>query len=170
MNAHQVARDFDSFLKREDLQGKRDAVDAVLVEYRGYRGGLIPVLQRVQEELNYLPPEVQDYIALGLGVPAADVFGVVSFYSFFSMKPKGKYIIKVCLGTACYVMGAMKIIDKISSELDVRMGDTTDDRKYTLQGVRCLGACGLAPVMMINEDTHGQVDYTKVNRILKKYE
>ncbi len=170
MNAYQVTRDFDSFLKEEDLLAKRDAVDAIVREHRHSRGGLIPVLQRVQEELNYLPPEVQDYIALGLGVPSSDVFGVVSFYSFFSMQPKGKYIIKVCLGTACYVMGAMKIIDKISSELNIKMGDTTGDRKFTLQGVRCLGACGLAPVMMINEDTHGQVDYTKVGRILKKYE
>ncbi|MBN2077869.1 MAG: NAD(P)H-dependent oxidoreductase subunit E [Spirochaetes bacterium] len=148
----------------------RDRIDSILVENRGRRGGLIPVLQQVQEQIRYLPPVVQDYIALGLGIPSSDVYGVVSFYSFFTMKPRGRHLVRVCLGTACYVNGAQKIIEKIESGMGLAMGGTTEDRRFTLQGVRCLGACGLAPVVMIDDDTLGQVEPGKILKLMEKYE
>ncbi len=149
---------------------KREKVDEILSNYRGQGGGLIPVLQQVQGIIGYLPVVVQDYIAFGLGIPSCNVFGVVSFYSFFSMIAKGRNVIKVCLGTACYVKRANKIIENIERGLKIQLGDTTEDKKFTLEGVRCLGACGLAPVVVIGEDTHGLVDSSKVMKLLGKYE
>jgi len=164
-----ITRDFDSFLDKENLVDCREEVDDILDRYRNVRGGLIPVLQQVQEKLGFLAPSVLDYISLGLNVPSSDIFGVVSFYSFFTMVPRGKYIIKVCLGTACYVQGASKIISNIERGLNVEVGKTTEDRLFTLQEVRCLGACGLAPVIMINEDTHGMVKPDKIMKMLDEY-
>ncbi|TFH38671.1 MAG: NAD(P)H-dependent oxidoreductase subunit E [Chrysiogenales bacterium] len=145
-------------------------IDAILTENRERRGGLIPVLQQVQEQVRYLPPVVQDYVALGLGIPSSDVYGVVSFYSFFTMKPRGRHLVRVCMGTACYVKGAQKIIEKVESGMGLTMGSTTGDRRFTLQGVRCLGACGLAPVVMIDDDTLGHVDQSKILKMMDRYE
>jgi NADH:ubiquinone oxidoreductase subunit E len=170
MNTSRISNEFNEFLRKEQLLDKRDSIDRILNDYRGVRGGLIPVLQQVQEEVRYLPPMVQDYIAFGLGVPSADVFGVVSFYSFFSMKPRGRHLVRVCLGTACYVKGAPRIVDKIETGLDIRLGDTTSDRRLTIQAVRCLGACGLAPIVMVDEDTLGHVDPLKIIKLLDPYE
>jgi NADH:ubiquinone oxidoreductase subunit E len=170
MNPYAITKDYNAFLKGENLLEHKDTIDSILKEYRSKRGGLIPVLQKIQEIMKYLPPVVQNYIALGLGLPSSDVYGVVSFYSFFSMKPRGRHLVRTCQGTACYVKGIQKVIDKIESGFKVKMGETTGDRRFTLQGVRCLGACGLAPVVMVDDNTHGQVDAAKVVKILEKYE
>ncbi|OHD68089.1 MAG: hypothetical protein A2W19_01705 [Spirochaetes bacterium RBG_16_49_21] len=170
MNPYQIAKEYNAFLQNESLTEFKDKIDSILEDYRERRGGLIPVLQQVQEYLKFLPPVVQNYVALGLGVPSSDVYGVVSFYSFFSMKPRGRHLVRTCLGTACYVKGIQKVIDKIERGFDVTMGGTTKDRRFTLQGVRCLGACGLAPVVVVDENTLGQVDHAKIVKMLEKYE
>lgn len=164
-----ISREYFDFLEKEDLFDFKEEINEILARYRNVRGGLIPVLQQVQEKLGYLSPAVLDYIAIGLNIPSSDVFGVVSFYSFFTMVPRGKFIIKVCLGTACYVQGASKIIQNIENELKIKVNQTTEDRLFTLQEVRCLGACGLAPVIMVNEDTHGMVKADKVMKLLESY-
>lgn len=169
-NSYEVTQEFIKFLEDEGLGDKKEKIDGILSRYWGKPGGLIPVLQQVQTELRYLPPIVQEYIALGLNVPASDVFGVVSFYSFFATKPRGKYIIKVCLGTACYVQGGEKLVENFKKGLNVEEGGTTDDRMFTLDVVRCIGACGLAPVLMVNDDTHGKLKPDKVMDIAKKYQ
>ena len=146
-----------------------DKVDEIIVAYRGKPGGLIPVLEKVQEVLGYLPVEVQKIVAKGLNIPKANVYGVVTFYSFFTMTPKGKHVIRVCLGTACYVRGSQRILEKVSHILKVNPGECTEDRQFSLETVRCLGACGLAPVVVVDEDTYGQVKPAKVESILAKY-
>lgn len=170
MNSYRVMKEFERFLHEERLTSRREAIDSIIAAHREQRGGLIPVLQQVQEEVSYLPPVVQNYIALGLGVPPADVYGVVSFYSFFSMQPRGRHLIRACLGTACYVKGIEKVIDKMETGLSVKMGGTTADRRFTLKGVRCLGACGLAPVVMVDDDTLGEVSPNRIMKLLEKYE
>ena len=144
-------------------------IKEICASFNNNPGELINVLHKTQEHFGYLPVEVQKAVAEFLGIPVGRVYGVVSFYSFFTMKPKGKYAISVCLGTACYVKGSQKIIDKISEELKIQPGDTTDDGKFTLNATRCLGACGLAPVMMIGEEVYGRLTPDKVPEILDKY-
>jgi NADH:ubiquinone oxidoreductase subunit E len=128
------------------------------------------VLQQVQEVTGYLPSEVQQRIAEGLGISTSMVYGVVSFYAFFTMVPRGRHTIKVCLGTACYVRRSNEILENLKNKLDVEVGGTTKDRKFSLEGVRCVGACGIAPVVMVNEDTYGNLDPVKASQILEKYE
>lgn len=164
-----VGRQFDEFLVEEELTEKKAEVDAVLREFRPRRGGLIPVLQKMQEMLGFLPVPVQNYVAIGLGVPASDVYGVVSFYSFFTMVPRGKHTIRLCMGTACYVKGSGKLLDKVQTHLKIQVGETTPDREFGLEAVRCLGACGLAPVVLVDEDTHGIVAPTAVVDIVESY-
>jgi NADH:ubiquinone oxidoreductase subunit E len=146
------------------------SLDAIIRRYRNKPGSLIPVLQEAQEVVGYLPPVVQRHIAKGLRIPVSEVHGVVSFYSFFTMKPKGKHNIRVCLGTACYVKGAEEIVKKLSDGLKINVGGITSDRKFSLETVRCLGACGLAPVVVIDKDTHGAVNPVKALDLLKEYE
>ncbi len=136
---------------------------------KGTPGPLINVLHRAQEIFGFLPLEVQRFVAQELGVPYSQVYGVVTFYNFFSMTPKGKYEINVCLGTACYVKGADKVVDYFAEELGVKLGETTDDKMFTLSSARCFGACGLAPAVMINEDVYGNVDRKKTKEIIAKY-
>ncbi|MBU1208848.1 MAG: NADH-quinone oxidoreductase subunit NuoE [Proteobacteria bacterium] len=145
-------------------------IDEVIERYRGKPGSLIPVLRQAQEICGYLPDQVQRRIAQGLGLPPSQVYGVVTFYSFFTMVPRGRHTVRVCLGTACYVKGTRKNLGKIQQELGVEVGDTTEDLKYTLETVRCLGACGLAPAIVIDSDTHGLVGSGKVMDILKAYD
>jgi NADH-quinone oxidoreductase subunit E/NADP-reducing hydrogenase subunit HndA len=145
-------------------------LDDIISQYKNRPGSLIPVLQEAQELVGYLPPVVQRHIAKGLKIPVSEVHGVVSFYSFFTMKPKGKHNIRVCLGTACYVKGAEEIVKKLSDGLSVDVGSITTDKKFSLETVRCLGACGLAPVVVINKDAHGSVNPIKVMELLKEYE
>ncbi len=145
-------------------------LDEIIRKFRGKPGSLIPVLQEAQELIGFLPPVVQRHIARGLGMPVSEVHGVVSFYSFFTMKPKGKNNIRVCLGTACYVKGAEEIVKKFCDGLHINVGGITEDKKFSLETVRCLGACGLAPVVVINKsDTFGAVNANKVLDLLKDY-
>jgi NADH:ubiquinone oxidoreductase subunit E len=120
--------------------------------------------------VGYLPVELIDYIGRGMNLPPSDVYGVASFYALFSMEPKGRHTVKLCLGTACYVKGIKEVLDRISNQYQVKEGGTTEDRRFSLEAVRCLGACGLAPVMVVNSDTHGDVKADGVIDILEKYE
>ena len=145
-------------------------LDRVIEAYKNRPGSLIPVLQRAQEIVGYLPPVVQKRIAKGLNIPDAEVHSVVSFYSFFTMKPRGDHNIRVCLGTACYVKGIEGISHKIRETLKIDIGETTENRKFSLEGVRCLGACGLAPVMMIDQETYGALTASKALSIIGEYD
>jgi NADH:ubiquinone oxidoreductase subunit E len=145
-------------------------IDEIVARYKDKPGSLIPVLQQAQDICGYLPHAVQRYVAKGLNMSPSVVFGVATFYSFFTLVPRGKHIIRVCLGTACYVKRSEEILDKIKDELELEVGEVTRDKKYSLEAVRCLGACGLAPVVVIGQDTYGDVAATKVMDIIKKYE
>lgn len=145
-------------------------LDEIISRYRGQPTGLIQVLHLAQEIVGYVPREVQERVADGLDVPLSDVYGVVSFYTLFSLKPKGRYKISVCAGTACYVRGTAQIVECLEQELGIKPGDTTDDGKFSVEVVRCLGACGLGPVMMINEDVHGRLEPESIPQILAQYE
>lgn len=142
----------------------------VIREYRDVPGGTMPVMQKAQEIFGYLPLEVQQMIADGLGIPVKEVYGIATFYSLFTLNPKGKYQITVCLGTACYVKGAQQILDKVVELLDCPVGSITSDGRFSVDAARCIGACGLAPVMMINDDVYGQLTPDKVPEILAKYQ
>lgn len=141
----------------------------VIERHKGMEGALIPVLHQAQEIYGYLPEEVQKMIADGLGVPLAEVYGVVTFYTQFGINPKGKCKIAVCLGTACYVKGSQAIIDKIKERLNLEVGECTPDGMFSLDATRCIGACGLAPVMTINDDVYGRLVVDDVDGILDKY-
>ncbi len=166
-DVQEITDKFMELLKEEEKTEAKTQIDEILATYRPKMGGLIPVLQQVQEILGFLPIPVQNYIALGLGLPPSDVFGVVTFYSFFTMVPRGRHIIRICLGTACFVKGSAKLLDTVSRHLSVEVGETTEDREYSLDVVRCLGACGLAPVMVIDDVTHGQVEPKEVIDIVE---
>ncbi len=150
-----------------------EKIDEVIARYKGKPGCLIPVLEECQHILGYIPVELQDYLSQELQIPGATIYGVVSFYSFFSMVRKGgerMHQIKVCIGTACYVKGGKLILDKISEEFDIEVGGVSQDGRFCLDGVRCLGACGLAPIVVVDKDTYGGVQLEKVREILEKYE
>lgn len=145
-------------------------LDEVISQHKDEQGALIAVLHEAQEIFGYLPKEVQLRVAEGLNVPLSEVYGVITFYALFSLKPKGKYKISACKGTACYVRGADKVLERLEQELGVKAGDTTDDGKFSLEVVRCLGACGLGPVIMINDDVHARLKPDRIPSILKKYD
>lgn len=145
-------------------------LDRVISELKKKPGALIPVLQRAQEIVGYLPPVVQKRIAKGLNIPEAEVHSVVSFYSFFTMKPRGDHNIRVCLGTACYVKGIEGVIKKIQDTLKINVGETTEDRKFSVEAVRCLGACGLAPVMVIDQETYGAMTPKKAIEKISQFD
>jgi NADH-quinone oxidoreductase E subunit len=149
---------------------QRAAVDGVIKKYKKKPGSLIPVLEEVQEAIGYLPKPVMERVALGLKVPFSEVYGVVTFYSFFTMAPKGKHVVRCCLGTACYVRGGKRILETLTDTLKVQPGETTPDRNFSLETVRCLGACGLAPVVVVDEDTHRQMKPSKISGVLEAYE
>lgn len=147
-----------------------EELDRVIAKYRAERGALIPVLHEAQKIFGYLPYEVQDHIAEELDVPMAKVYGVVTFYSQFSLKKKGKYKINVCMGTACYVKGAAEIMRKFQERLSLDVGECTEDGKFSLDSCRCIGACGLAPVVTINDEVYGRLTPEEVDAIIDKYE
>jgi NADH-quinone oxidoreductase E subunit len=154
-----------------DFTGEQwQSIDRVIQKYRDRPGALIPVLEEVQGITGYLPESVQRRAAEGLGLPLSQVYGVTTFYSFFTMKPRGKHQIRICLGTACHVRGAKRNVEHLTQALNVRPGECTEDRHFSLEVVRCLGACGLAPVMLVDEDTHKQVKEAKLDQILKNYQ
>ena len=143
---------------------------SVIAKHKDQDGALIPVLHQAQEIYGYLPIEVQTMIADGLSVPLAEVYGVVTFYTQFSLNPKGEYKIGVCLGTACYVKGSGDILDKFKELLKIDVDGCTSDGKFSLEATRCIGACGLAPVFTINEDVYGRITADDVPGILAKYQ
>jgi NADH:ubiquinone oxidoreductase subunit E len=145
-------------------------LDEICTKYKGKPGALIPVLQNVQGVVGYLPVAVQERIAANLGIPGHEVFGVTTFYSFFTMKPKGRHTVRVCMGTACYVRGGKEALDRLGRYMGIPVGSTTPDRRYTLEQVRCLGACGVAPVVVVDQDTHRKVMADKVVDIVEKYQ
>lgn len=144
-------------------------IDAVIERNRTVSGAVITVLRECQDIAGYLPIELLDYISQGLNLPSSSVYGVASFYSLFSMVPKGRHTIKICLGTACYVKGIKEAMSRIENQFQLKEGGTTDDRRFSLEAVRCLGACGLAPVMVVDQDTHGDVSSDKVIELLENY-
>jgi len=152
-------------LKKTDI----DKLAEVCKSFNNEPGELINVLHKAQEIFGYLPSEVQEVIAHELKVPVAKVYGVVTFYSFFTMTPKGKFPISICTGTACYVRGAEKVLDEFKKELNIQVGETTADGKFSLSCLRCVGACGLAPVVLIGEKTYGRVAPDDVKQIIKEY-
>jgi len=144
-------------------------LDPIIEKHKEKMGNLIPILHEVQEKVGYLPLEVQEYVSEKLTVPLSKIYGVVSFYSFFSINPKGDHTIGVCMGTACYVKGAEDILDNIQAELDCDVGETSEDGRFTITITRCLGTCSIAPVIMIDDKVYGHVTTSQVPEILAEY-
>lgn len=144
-------------------------IKEALETFKAMKGALIPVLHEVQDIYGYLPEDVLKVVSTELDIPMSEIFGVASFYSFFSLEPKGEHVIRVCLGTACYIKGAQVILDRLCQELNVKVQGTTEDGKFTVDATRCLGACGLAPVMTIGEKVYGRLSSGEVPKILKEY-
>ena len=138
-------------------------------ENKGKKGALMSVLHKAQDMFGYLPTEIQEMISEELRIPLSEIYGVATFYSQFSLVPKGEYKIGVCLGTACYVKGSQEVLNKVEELLGIKVGETTPDRKFSISATRCLGACGLAPVMVVNEDVHGRLKPEDIKGILDKY-
>ena len=144
-------------------------LDALIAEYKDQKGAMMPILQKAQDIYGYLPVEVQKRIAAGLGIPVSEVFGVATFYSQFLLNPKGEHPVNICLGTACYVKGSGKLMDKMQQLLGIEAGSLTPDLKVSLDATRCIGACGLAPVLTIGEDVYGRLEPSMLEGILAKY-
>ncbi len=144
-------------------------IDEVVNSYEGMKGALIPVLQTTQNLLGYLPEVALRYIGKKMKISYSEIAGVVTFYSFFTIHPRGKHLIRVCLGTACYVRGGKQILETFMRELGIRVGETTEDREFSLEIGRCFGACGLAPVVMIDEDVHQRVKPVAIRGLLQEY-
>ena len=153
----------------KDTPEQAAKLDAVIAECTGDVSMLMHVMQEAQAIFGYLPKEVQQYIADGLGVTLSEVYGVSTFYAQFVLEPQGEHIIGVCMGTACYVKGSQAVLDRLAEELKVEVGKTTADGKFTLNATRCLGACGLAPVMMIGDEVYGRLTPDEIPAILAKY-
>jgi len=148
---------------------EQEKIDAILEKYAGTRGSLIPILQEVQGIYNYLPKDALIYVAEKTGVPISSIYGVVTFYAQFHLNPRGRNIIRVCQGTACHVRGGKAVLDAVEKALGIKAGETTPDLKFTFETIACIGACGLAPVMQINNDTHGRLTAEEVPKILAQY-
>lgn len=148
---------------------KKRELQEIIEKHKDTTGALIPVLHEAQEVYGYLPMSVQKQIAEGLNVSLSEVYGVVTFYTQFSLKPKGKFKVSACMGTACYVKGSNLILDKLKEKLGVSVGDCTEDGKFSLDACRCIGACGLAPVIMINDDVYGRLTPDDIEKVLEKY-
>jgi NADH-quinone oxidoreductase subunit E len=146
-----------------------EQLQTVFASFKGEKNELIPVLQNVQEELGYLPEEAMKAVSRFVRVPESKVFGVATFYARFHLKPRGKHIVRLCCGTACHVRGAKKVADKVKDVLKVNVGETTEDQLYTYEEVACIGACGLAPVMTIDDKTFGKLDPDKTKGIIEKF-
>jgi NADH:ubiquinone oxidoreductase subunit E len=144
-------------------------LNEVIEKHKNMEGALIMILHRAQEIYGYLPEDVQRHVAKELDIPLTDVYGVATFYSYFSLTPRGKYRIAVCMGTACYVRGAGDLVSAFERELGIKAGETTENLEFTLLASRCIGACGLAPVLTVNDDVYGNVAADRVANILAKY-
>ncbi len=153
-----------------DLEAHRRELDEIIAREKSRGGPLIPVLHQAQELYGYLPKALQDYIANGLGVPQSNVYGVVTFYAFFTTKPRGRHRVNLCLGTACYVRGNTENLERFEKEMGVHVNQTTPDNRYTLEVCRCIGMCSKAPAVMIDKSVHAGVKPDDVPDILSKYE
>ncbi|MBR1423723.1 MAG: NAD(P)H-dependent oxidoreductase subunit E [Ruminococcus sp.] len=153
--------------KGTEVQEKQ--LQEVIAKHRGQPGGLMPTLQEAQGIYGYLPIEVQRMIADGLGVSLSEVFGVATFYSQFSLTPKGEHVCSVCLGTACYVKGSDKVLEALEQKLGIKAGEVTADGKFSIESCRCVGACGLAPVMTIGEEVYGKLTPDQISGIIDSY-
>ncbi len=145
------------------------AINEILAKFPEVKGNLIGILHEVQNYFHYLPEEELRYVAKKTGVPITQIYSIVNFYNRFSLKPKGKNEVCVCLGTACHVKGAEKVMNEMQRVLAIKAGETTDDMNFSLEEVRCIGACSLAPAVVVNEDTHGKVTPRQVGQLLAKY-
>ncbi|MBE6127226.1 MAG: NAD(P)H-dependent oxidoreductase subunit E [Erysipelotrichaceae bacterium] len=152
-------------IKPEVVQGVKDICDS----YASEPSPLMMILSAVQKKYGYIPLEVQEIISEKTGIPVAEIYGVVTFYSFFSLKPKGKYVLGICLGTACYVKNSQQVVDKFSSLLGIQPGETTKDGLFTIEAIRCIGACALAPAMSINGKVYPKVTPDQVGKIIDEY-
>ena len=150
-------------------EAKVNFIKGVCKSFGNKPGEVINVLHKVQGEYGYLPAEVQELVAKELGIPVSRVYGIVSFYSFFTMTPKGEHPISVCLGTACYVRGAEKVLDELKRQLGINVGEVTPDGKFSLTCLRCVGACGLAPVIEVGEKVYGRMTPDRVKDVLAEY-
>lgn len=159
----------DTELLKEFTPEQVAKLNSIIEKHKNKAGGLIPVLEEAQVSLEYLPLSVQKKIAAGLNLPLSRVYGVVTFYSFFTMTPRGKHTVRVCLGTACYVRGGKALTETLEKQFGIKEGETTADRMFTLESVRCLGACGLGPVIVVDDEVHGRVKPGKVKEILSQY-
>lgn len=166
MNMEFDGRECSCKCGQENEEQKYERLDQVIASYKDKEGSLIQVLHMAQGIFGCISPQLQEYIAEKMNIPVSKVHGVVTFYAHFSTEPKGEHIIKICMGTACFVRGANEILDAFSTELGINVGETTQDGKYTLEVTRCIGACGLAPVMTIDDTVYQQVDKHKVKEIL----
>jgi NADH:ubiquinone oxidoreductase subunit E len=161
-----------SSVKKEsvyDMDTDINKISAIVGSYRGEGGALIAILQDIQAEYNYLPPNALKNVAEKLNIPLISVYGIATFYKAFSLKPRGKHLVTVCLGTACHVRGAKRILAEVQKKLNVKRGETTEDKMFTLETVNCLGACALGPIMVVDGEYHGQMDTRKVDSVLEKY-
>jgi NADH-quinone oxidoreductase E subunit len=152
-----------------EIDIRLENVKDITKKFKDMKGALIPALHEVQKLYGYLPEEALQVVSEELDIPMSEIYGVSTFYSQFTLEPKGEHIIKVCLGTACYVKGAQDIIERLSSVLEVEIGKTTSDGKFTLEAARCLGACGLAPVLMVDDKVYGRLIPADVIRIIEEY-
>lgn len=144
-------------------------IEKIIERYQDEKTPLMMILSDIQNEYGYIPLEVQELVSEKTGIPVAEIYGVVTFYSFFSLTPKGKYVIGVCLGTACYVKGSQQVIDKFSEILNIKPGQTTEDGLFTLDALRCIGACGIAPALTINGKVYPKVAIADVAKIVEEY-
>lgn len=159
-----------SNLPFQGTKEQQEELFKMIDQYRGTQGAVMPILQKAQEIYGYLPIEVQTMIAEKMDIPLEEIYGVSTFYSLFALTPKGKYNVSVCMGTACYVKGAADILNKICEILGIQPEECTQDGKFSITECRCIGACGLAPVMTVNDDVYGRVAVSEVEDILNKYE
>jgi NADH:ubiquinone oxidoreductase subunit E len=165
MAAYQVERS-ELEIGRED----RDIADRILEKHRNRKGNLMPVLQEINRHYKYLPKDVLCYVAAELGVSVSDIHGIAKFYNAFSLEPRGRHKVSVCMGTTCYVRGADKLLRRLCEDLDTAPGGTTKDMRFTIESARCLGCCSLAPAIMVNDRVYGRVKIGELAKILKDYE
>ncbi|HVO66850.1 MAG TPA: NAD(P)H-dependent oxidoreductase subunit E [Syntrophales bacterium] len=163
------AANVDIDISKEFSKEQLKKLDEIIAKYKDKPGSLIPVLEEAQGVLEFLPMPILKIIASGLNLPLSRVYGVTTFYSFFTMTPRGKHTMRVCLGTACYVRGGKSIYENVKKELNVEEGGTTADRLFTLETVRCVGACGLGPVIFVGDNVHGRLKPAKVKEVIVQY-
>lgn len=146
-----------------------EKLEKIAKKYKNVEGGIISALHEVQDTYGYISSTAQKYLSKELNVPMSEIYGIITFYSRFSLVPKGKYNIQVCMGTACYVKGSEKVLNRFKEKLGIEEGETTSDGKFSIESVRCIGACGLAPAIVINEEVYGKMDEKKVDELIEKY-